>query len=119
MTDKKTKLIVKKCIYELYSVGDYVKADVKFISTNQIRFKKLKDITNELTNNKNYHFRVHKDEIYNFFGDLDNYNNDINTFKKLLKEFLIKYYELNFNEDEFKYTQNNKKKGLFLIFVFV
>ena len=99
--------------YELYSVIDYSIANKDFIKNNVLIFNNIEDLSNELLyNDKYYHFRVHKNKKYIFFGDLDNYtNNDINFFKDLLINFLFNYYNLNINKEDIKYTINNNKGG--------
>ena len=101
--------------YEIYSITDYSIANKKFIDNNSIIFNNIKDLSEELENNdKFYHFRVHKNNKYIFFGDLDNYQkNDIDYFKNLLKDFMYNYYNLIFTIDDIKYTINNNKKGYY------
>ena len=97
-------------IYKVYSIVDYDIASNNFIKNNAIIFNNIKDLTNELENNdKYYHFRVHNNNNYIFFGDLDHYNNSIEYYKNLLKNFLFDYYNLVINIEDIKYTINNKK----------
>jgi phage/plasmid-associated DNA primase len=65
----------------------------------------LKEIENELQNDKGYHIRLKNDDNVMFFGDLDGYQNDINVFKNELKEYL-KIFDLNFDDDDFVFTEN-------------
>ncbi len=111
MADKKTKLNTKKNIYTIYSVKSYIKADNNFIKNENINFSNIKKIIQELNNDNYYHFRINKNVNYIFFGDLDKYNKNITDFIIILKNFLLKYYNLSFEDHEFKYTKNNKIDG--------
>ncbi len=101
----------KKKEYVIYSISNYATALNHFIENEGINISSKKDLVNELKVNKNYHFRIHKNTNYIFFGDLDNYNNEINVFRDKLKKFLSEKYNLLFDDSDFKYTKNNIKKG--------
>jgi phage/plasmid-associated DNA primase len=92
----------------VFKINTYVEANNKFIKDNEIVFDTLEKAVKQLKNDNGYHFRIHKKTQYIFFGDLDNYAYDINTFILSLQTFLKDYYGLQFSTDEFKYTQNNK-----------
>jgi len=99
----------KEYQYNVYSVTNYATADAKFIKDNKVKFNSLSGLIYELKNNdKSYHFRIHNDKKYIFFGDLDGYKKDINEFVILLKDFLLNQYNIKFDSGDFKYTQNNK-----------
>lgn len=93
--------------YEIYSINTYALANKKFIDEQAEKFTSLSSLLKELKNNKGYHFRIHKKTQYIFFGDLDNYCQEIKTFVEILQKFLLKHYNLKFDETEFKYTQSN------------
>ena len=101
----------KKMKYILYSVPNYSLAGLDFINNNGLNFLTKKSLIEELKKDKNYHFRVHNKTNYIFFGDLDGYNNDIIVFREKLNKFLSEKYNISFQENEFKYTKNNKKDG--------
>jgi phage/plasmid-associated DNA primase len=96
--------------YIVYSIITYEDANAKFIEENKIIYDDVDELVEKLKKNKGYHFRIHKNTQYIFFGDLDDYPDDINRFIEILQDFLKKYYDLDFTKDEFFYTQNNKKE---------
>jgi hypothetical protein len=96
------------CVYPIVS---YTTANVEFIQNNGIILSKTKLINLLKKEDKSYHFRIHKDRKYIFFGDIDNFVGDIFLYTKTLNYFLETYYSLSFIDDDFKYTQNNKKTG--------
>ena len=106
--NKTSQKTLKK--YTIYNIKTYSESNKEFIENNEIKLS-LKEIKNELKKDEGYHFRIHKNTQYIFFGDLDNYKNEISKFIKLLKFFLNERYDLNFEKNEFKYTQNNKNKN--------
>ena len=97
----------------LYSVQNYAIANKDFIEKNNLIFNDIKQICDELKQDKCYHFRIHKNNEYIFFGDLDNYKYDINIFIEILINFMKENYNLELLEKEVKYTENDKKKGSF------
>jgi phage/plasmid-associated DNA primase len=109
LSDNKNKKIMNE--YEIYSIDNYALATEQFIKNNKIIFTNKKKLNEALLIDKKYHFRIHNNKTYIFFGDLDKYKNDINTFKKILKDFMKTNYGLTFNDNEFKYTKNNMKEG--------
>jgi hypothetical protein len=97
-------------IYTLYNIETYDMANNSFIQNEKLELTKIKRVKKLLQNNEGYHFRIHKNTQYVFFGDLDNYAEKINIFINKLQSFLDKNYNLQFEADEFKYTRNNKNK---------
>lgn len=94
--------------FVLYSIGTYESVNNAFIKNNKIVKNSVDEVIDLLKEDKGYHFRVHKNNKYIFFGDLDNYKEDITSFIEKLQLFLKEHYDLQFEEDEFKYTQNSK-----------
>jgi hypothetical protein len=99
--------------YEIYQISTYASADASFIKHHAIIYDDIKQLKNELKHNKGYHFRIHKNTTYIFFGDLDKYDNTIGKFRKLLQTFLKTNYNIEFEKEEFKYTLNNKNNNSF------
>ena len=98
--------------FSIYIVKQYTGMTSSSFDDNLIQFENIDDIVEELTTvNNSYHFRVHQNTTYIFFGDLDHYNKSIEIFINLLKTFLETYYNLKFEDTDFKYTKNNKKEG--------
>lgn len=98
--------------YEIFSVVNYATSNNDFIKNNRILFKNIDKLVSELENkDKYYHFRIHNNQTYIFFGDLDNYPNSIGKFKQILLNFLHNRYDINIQDSDIKYTQNNKKNG--------
>ena len=98
--------------FSIYTVKQYNAMSNSNFNDNLLQFENIDDIVEELTTvNNSYHFRVHPNTTYIFFGDLDNYKKPIETFINLLQTFLAKYYDLQFQITEFKYTKNNEKEG--------
>lgn len=96
--------------YVLYSILTYNGANSKFIKENAIEIYDVNEVVKFLQSDNGYHFRIHKKEQYIFFGDLDNYSENINVFFNLLKDFLKKRYDIIITRSEFFYTQNNQKE---------
>jgi len=99
--------------HEVYSVSDYSKANAIFIEdkTNARTFSTADELAYELeTNDRSYHFRVHANKQYIFFGDIDHFDKDIDIFAKYLSDFLEKYYKLSLKPYEIAYTQNTRNK---------
>jgi hypothetical protein len=101
----------KQKTYDIYIVKNYTQTDNNYIKNNVISFTNYKNLSEKLYEDNFYHFRIHKNTNYIFFGDIDKYKNDIIDFILILKTFLQKYYNLSFEDDDFKYTENNKIKG--------
>lgn len=98
---------MKKTNYIIFNVKNYSDTPELLRSGEQV-FSSLKTVSNELKINKYYHFRILPTAQYIFFGDLDYYSNGINSFRIMLQRFMKKYYNMDFEKEEFKYTQNNK-----------
>ena len=82
--------------FSIYTVKQYNTMKSSRFDDNLIKFEDIDDIVEELTTvNNSYHFRIHTNTTYIFFGDLDHYNKSIETFINLLKIFLATYYNLN------------------------
>lgn len=72
------------------------------------------EIVEQLSSDHCFHFRIHPNTRYIFFGDLDNYPNHIDNFINLLHDFMTRHYNLDFDkENDFKYTKNTEKPGSF------
>jgi hypothetical protein len=99
-------------LYKIYSLPSYLIGTKDFINNNyeEYEYNTLKEII--LKNNKSYHERINNNNIYKFFGDIDNYNNNFDKFEKILKNFLNDKYGYNIISD-IKYTINLSKKGSF------
>jgi hypothetical protein len=99
--------------FEVFKVKKYLTCNADWIKENQIIFKSIDHLIDELKEDKYYHFRIHPNYRYIFFGDLDNYRDSINKFKEILINFLSNYYSIIIEDIDFKYTINNKKEGSF------
>ncbi len=98
-------------LYNVYSVENYSTMKQEYFDENKIELS-IQELALELLEHDNYyHFRIHPNTQYIFFGDIDHYNKSIETFRDKLKTFLKDEYNLEFTDDEFKYTKNNSKKG--------
>jgi phage/plasmid-associated DNA primase len=98
--------------FVIYQVKNYkIKDFEEFITKNGLEFDSIDDICEELESNKNYHFRIHNNNTYIFFGDIDGYDKGIEHFMNILKYFLKKYYKLYFESKDFAYTENTTKKN--------
>ena len=98
-------------LLELYSVKNYSLANKEFITNNGQQYISKTKLCNELENDNSYHFRIHKNEQYIFFGDIDGYEKGIKKFIDILIDFMKKHYNLELNEDEIYYTENDSKLG--------
>lgn len=95
--------------YEIFSVKDYENANSNFIKKNSIIYKSIEELCDELKNDNYYHFRVHKKKDYIIFGDLDNFQQGIDKFKEIFIYFLKNKYNIDIENNDIKYTINNKK----------
>ena len=86
--------ILAMSLYKIYTVEKYAnwynsknnedfksKKTQKYIDKDYIEMD-YKSLIKELKNDKFYHFRIHKNTQYIFFGDLDHYKDSIEEFKK-------------------------------------
>ena len=112
MTSSNQNNILPK-LYKVYSVENYSTMKQKDFDDNKIELSIQELSTELLENNNHYHFRIHPNTQYIFFGDIDHYNQPIETFRDKLKVFLKDEYSLEFTDDDFKYTKNNGKDGSF------
>jgi len=97
--------------FTIYSVKDYsVRKFDEFILSKGVNCN-IDNLCSELKKDKSYHFRIHKNTTYIFFGDIDGYMKGIDEFMKCLQCFLSSNYKLSFDKSEFKYTENKNKKG--------
>lgn len=100
--------------YQIYLVKSYQLSAADF-EDYLCEYDDVLELVNELTINRMcYHFRVHPNTRYIFFGDLDHYPKSIEHFQQLLHTFMISKYNLTFDiENDFKYTKNSGKFGSF------
>ena len=104
-TEDANKKNVKVYPLEHYNVTkDFIKNGFEMYSV-----EKLCDILSK--KDKGYHLRVHSDQNYIFFGDVDNYKGDMDTFTILLISFMDEYYNVIIKEEDIKHTQNHCKNG--------
>ena len=103
--------ISEKNIFEIYNIDMYSKSCDTFILNNKIIVNDKKELCKMLNTKKGYHFRIHKNTQYIFFGDIDNYTKNIECFINILQEFMKETYDLVFTMEDFKYTQNNENKN--------
>jgi len=95
---------------KLYTVPSYSLPADEFDSHSDILA--VDDIAEQLATDHCFHFRIHLATRYIFFGDLDNYPKDIDSFINLLHNFMTSRYNLDFDkENDFKYTKNTAKSG--------
>jgi hypothetical protein len=96
---------------KIYKVSNY-RLENKDFEKNKLEFENIKDLIKELEENDNsYHFRIHKNTKYIFFGDIDNLNQPIDSFITMLKSFLKSRYDLELEKKDFRYTKNNVKNS--------
>jgi phage/plasmid-associated DNA primase len=92
----------------IYNIKDYSLCNNNFIVAGKMAFSK-NDLCNLLESQfEYYHYRIHKNTEYIFFGDLDKWEKSISEFIDFLRKFLKEYYNLKFDKRTFKYTQNDK-----------
>jgi len=96
---------------ELYEISEYTKANAEFIKSKCEKVESIKEMKQMLKSNRGYHFRIHSNTQYIFFGDLDNYQNKISHFVAILQTFMKTRYDVEFRKRDFKYTQNNEKSN--------
>lgn len=102
-----------KTLYQIYSVPIYSNATKQFIKSGYREYT-LEDLATRLqTKDRAYHTRIHKKGVYNFFGDLDNYQGTFPEFAKILVWFLNKHYDIPVSEGDIMYTENKGKQGSF------
>jgi len=96
----------------IYKINKYSEIDNKYIKNNAIPYTDIKKLILDLKKDKGYHFRIKNNKQYIFFGDLDHYTKPIDNFIIDMQDFLKKYYNLNFDKEEFKYTENRKNNPI-------
>jgi len=94
----------------IYKIKKYSEIDDEYIKNNAIVYTNIKKLIKDLQNDEGYHFRVHKNNQYIFFGDIVHYTKTIEEFIIDMQDFLKTYYDIEFDKDEFKYTKNNNYK---------
>jgi phage/plasmid-associated DNA primase len=95
----------------IYKIVKYSEADDKYIKNNGIKYTNINKLITDLNKDEGYHFRVHNNNQYIFFGDIDKYVKTIEEFIIDMQIFLKENYNIEFEKDDFKYTKNNKKQG--------
>lgn len=94
-------------MYKIYNLTNYNVKIEKGVIKKQCLETDIEGIIEALELKRCYHMRLRKNDNVIFFGDLDGYQHDIEKFKKELKEFLDKRYNLTIDtEKDFYYTQN-------------
>lgn len=107
-----TSLPPVKTLYKVYPLSSY-KTPPKFKEYGYEEYT-LEDLTTRLqTQDRGYHVCIHKKGIYNFFGDLDNYQKTFPEFAKILVFFLKGHYKIKINEGDISHTANQGKPGSF------
>lgn len=106
--EKKENIKFETIVYKLIK---YSESDDKFIKERGIKYTNINKLIQALQKDEGYHFRIHNNTQYIFFGDIDKYTKTIEEFINNLQIFLKEYYKINFSVDDFKYTKNNKVDG--------
>ena len=68
----------------------------------------MADFVRELKKDNFYNIRIRKDDTVVFFGDLDHYYDELNTFINALKTFFLETYNIQLEDDDIKFTQSDK-----------
>jgi phage/plasmid-associated DNA primase len=108
---KLQKLQEPKFEITVYKINKYSESDDEFIKECGIKYTEMNLLIQVLHKDEGYHFRIHNNNQYIFFGDIDKYTKTIEEFINHLQNFLKEYYDIEFNIDDFKYTANNKIDG--------
>ena len=82
---------------KLYTVPSYSLPADEFDSHSDVFT--VDEIVEQLASDHCFHFRIHPNTRYIFFGDLDNYPNPIDNFIGLLYTFLKDKYNLEFDKE--------------------
>ena len=97
-------------LFKVYPLRKYT-ANQQFIDNCYEEYE-LHELDEQLTTrDRGYHLRVHKSEKYTFFGDIDEFTLGIDKFIDDMIEFLLNYYTIDVNIEDFKYTNNEFKNG--------
>ena len=100
-------------MYKIYPIKTYSGASQQFINNYSTEYKLAKIIELLTKNDRGYHVRIHTSSSYTFFGDLDNYDKDMDTFKNIMVDFLHQIYGICIGVDDILYTKNFAKQGSF------
>jgi len=96
--------------YKVYPLKTY-NASAAFIQNGYEEYT-LEELTQRLmTQDRGYHVRIHNGEMYNLFGDLDNYLGGFPKFLGLFLGFLQERYSVVVLPEQVSYTQNKSKEG--------
>lgn len=96
--------------YAIYSLINYKKTKEADFDTYKYEFS-ISDVVKILETDKYYNFRILKNENYIFFGDLDGFKKPFDDFINIIIIFLKNNYDLVIDEEDIKYTKNNRKEG--------
>ncbi|AYV84787.1 MAG: DNA primase [Hyperionvirus sp.] len=100
---------VENQLYTVYKVPLYKKATGKFIKTAWEKYE-LKEVIKLLEKTDGcYHTRIHGDNYYKLFGDIDHYKKDFNSFSTILIKFLHERYGIKVSREDISYTENKGK----------
>ena len=103
----------KKFLYgshKVYPIDNYNK-NKDFID-NSFEVYRIKKLCNLLkSEDKGYHFRIHKSTNYILFGDIDGYNKPFTTFAEQFCQFMNEFYSINIFPEDISYTKNEKVNG--------
>jgi phage/plasmid-associated DNA primase len=100
-------------LHKIYSITDYSKVNNAFIKNKGIQLTKTKLKNLLIKENKNFHFRIHKNTNYVVFGDLDNFSYNFEKFIEIFKKFFNEKYNLKISSNDIMYTKNDSKSGSF------
>lgn len=98
---------------KLYELKNY-SCTKEFIKKNFEEYEP-KEVSEYLTENKGYHYRINPENKYIFYGDIDQKKDGSHTkykeFINALIKFMNKNYKIDINFDDVLYTKNNGKEG--------
>ena len=99
-------------LFQVYPIKKYnIKKEEMINIMEEYEIDELIDLLNK--NDGCYHFRIHKNTNYIFFGDIDNLGCDFNGWAKDMILFLKNKYNISTEINEISYTSNYFKKGSF------
>ena len=78
----------KKFETTIYKIIKYSESDDNFIKEQGIKYTNIEKLIQALQKNEGYHFRIHNNTQYIFFGDIDKYTKTIEEFINDLQNFL-------------------------------
>lgn len=113
---KKNKLAEKSSqkiepVFTVYAIKKYFDANNQFIRDNFEQYTLAVLVNILLTKDKGYHIRIHPDDNYIVFGDLDNFGDTIMKFINDFITFLKNRYDIIIEITDVKYTNNKNKAG--------